>query len=76
MKEIKIEIYKEENNYSCGFGHVSIGVVVCTNKTVEGLKHDFSESLRWHVEGCLEDGDNVPDWLKPGNYKIEYHENH
>lgn len=72
MKEIEIEIHKSEENYSCGWGYEGLGVIICTNKTIEGLKHDFEESLQEHIKDCITDGDDIPSWLVSGNYKIEY----
>ena len=43
-----------------------------TAKTLEGLKEDFPQSLRWHIEGCVSDGDLLPEYLVEGNYSIDY----
>ncbi|MDE7438236.1 MAG: CopG family transcriptional regulator, partial [Muribaculaceae bacterium] len=48
------------------------GVVVVTAKTLTKLKEDFEESLRWHIEGCIADGDVLPDYLANGDYTIDY----
>lgn len=73
MKHIlKIEISWSEKNYCCGWGFEGIGAVLCTNKTIEGLKKDFKESLRFHIEAMVEDGETVPEWLASGDYDIEY----
>ena len=69
---LKIEISWSEKNYCCGWGFEGIGAVLCTNKTIEGLKKDFEESLRFHIEAMVEDGETVPEWLASGNYEIEY----
>lgn len=70
--KLKIEISWSEKNYCCGLGYEGIGAILCTNKTIDGLKKDFEESLRFHVETMVEDGENVPTWLASGDYEIEY----
>lgn len=30
------------------------------------------ETLRFHVEGMLEDNENIPDWLANGVYEFDY----
>ena len=31
------------------------------------------ETLNFHVEGMIAEGDNVPQWLRKGDYELEYH---
>jgi len=73
MQKIKVKIGWSGNNYSCVADDAALnGIVVVTNKTVQGLKNDFNESLQFHIEGCLEAGDKLPEWLVAGDYEIEY----
>lgn len=69
---LNIEISWSEKNYCCGWGLEGIGAVLCTNKTIEGIKQDFEESLRFHIDAMVEDGESVPEWLAAGDYEIEY----
>ncbi len=71
-KTFKVEITWEDKNYCCGYADSELGVIGCTDKTLDGLKHRFEESMRLHIKGMVEDGDNVPTWLANGEYKIEY----
>ena len=48
------------------------GAAVLTAKTFEQLKEDIPETLRFHVEGMLEDNENIPDWLANGVYEFDY----
>lgn len=48
------------------------GVVLVTAKLLHKLKEDFSESIRLHIQGCVEDGDSFPEYLVNGDYDIEY----
>lgn len=31
-----------------------------------------SKELEFHIEGLLEKGEDVPEWLKNGDYEFEY----
>ena len=42
-----------------------------TADTVEELKKEVAESVQFHVEGLLSLGDDVPDWLASGDYRLE-----
>jgi len=48
------------------------GVVVATHKTLEGVKNKFKSALEFHIDGCIEDGDKLPEWVIKGDYTIEY----
>lgn len=69
---INVEISWAGKNYCCGWGYEGVGAVLCTNKTLPGIKSDFEESLRFHIDAMVEDGDSVPEWLAAGDYEIEY----
>ena len=73
MEKIQVKIGWSGNNYSCvADAPVLNGIVVTTSKTLEGLKKDFVESLKFHIEGCRQDNDELPEWLVSGHYEIEY----
>lgn len=72
MEKIKVEVHWEDKNYSAGWGMPGLGTVLCTQESLDGLKAEFAEALRFHVEGCVADGDKVPAWLASGEYEIEY----
>lgn len=61
-----------EKNFGGSLGDNVPGAVVFTAKTFEELQKEAKESLDFHVEGLLEDGQDVPEWLKYGDYKFEY----
>lgn len=69
---INVEISWSEKNFCCGWSYEGVGAILCTNKTLPGIKQDFEESLRFHVESMVEDGDQVPEWLASGDYEIVY----
>ena len=73
MEKIQVKIGWSGDNYSCVADDKSLnGIIVVTNKTLEGLKKDFQESLQFHIEGCIQGGDKLPEWLVEGNYELEY----
>ena len=73
MEKIQIKIGWSGNNYSCVADDKALnGIVVVTNKTLDGLKKDFEESLQFHIEGCVHSGDKLPEWLILGQYELDY----
>ena len=56
-RTLDIEITWEDKNYCCGYADDEFGVVACTDKTIEGLKNRFEESMRLHISGMVEDGE-------------------
>jgi hypothetical protein len=73
MEKIQVKIGWSGKNYSCAADDsVLNGIVVVTNKTLEGLKKDIQESLQFHIEGCATDGDKLPEWLLNGEYELNY----
>lgn len=71
--KIKIHVGWSGKNFCCGLSEVSIGgTVVATAKTLAKLKEDFEESLRWHIESCVADGDTLPAYIVNGDYELEY----
>ena len=72
MEKIRVDIQWCNNNFGAAFGENVPGSVVLTSKTFEGLQKEIPETLRFHIEGMLEDGDDVPQWLVKGDYQFEY----
>ncbi len=73
MQTLKVVIGWTENNYSAVCEEKDImGVVVATHKDLEALKQAFAEALQFHIEGCLEDGDILPEYLKAGAYELVF----
>jgi len=48
------------------------GLVVATGKTFDDIKKAFLSALKFHIQGCIADGDALPKWLQSGNYELEY----
>lgn len=72
MKSIKVKIYWADKNYCCGWSDESIGSIVCTHKTLDGVKKAFMESLDFHMEGMAADGDEIPEWYVNKEFAIDY----
>ena len=73
MEKINVKIGWSGDNYSCVADDPALnGIIVVTHKTLEGLKKSFQESLQFHIEGCLKDGDILPEWLTSGQYELNY----
>ena len=43
-----------------------------TAKTFEELLQVAHDTLAFHVQGMIEDGDEVPEWLAKGDYEFEF----
>ena len=73
MEKIEVKIGWSGNNYSCVADDNALnGIVLVTNKTIDGLKRNFQESLQFHIEGCIQGGDQLPEWLISGQYELKY----
>jgi predicted RNase H-like HicB family nuclease len=72
MKTIKMYIDWCEKNYGATVDEQVPGAVIATHKTLEGVKKSIVSALDFHVEGMLEDGDDVPEWLAKKEYSIEW----
>lgn len=69
---IHVNVSWSGDNFCCLWEDGNDGSVVVTSKTIEKLKNNFSESLRLHIQGCIEDGDTFPEYIEKGDYEIEY----
>lgn len=72
MEKIKVDVQWCDKNFGASFGDNVPGAVVLTAKTFEALKREVPETLKFHVEGMIADGDEVPQWLRDGDYEFEY----
>jgi len=73
MEKFRVSISWSGNNYCAeSHGDALNGIIACTHKTLKGVKTAFQSSLQFHIEGCLQDGDLLPEWLILGQYELEY----
>ena len=72
-KILNVQVSWTGDNFCGGLYDREIeGAVIVTNKTLEGLKKDFEEALKFHIEGCEAGGDIIPEYLVRGDYRIKY----
>lgn len=72
MEKIIVDVAWCDRNYGGSLGSNVPGAVVFTAPTFEALQKEAKESLEFHVEGLVENGEDVPEWLKNGDYEFEY----
>ncbi len=72
MEKIRVDVSWCENNFSASLGDNVPGAVVFTADTFVDLQKEAQESLDFHVEGMIDDGDEVPQWLVNKEYEFEY----
>lgn len=73
MEKIKVNVAWCDKNFGGSFGDNVPGAAVFTARTFEELQKVAEETLKFHVDGMVEDGDDVPEWLVAGDYEFEYH---
>jgi hypothetical protein len=71
MEKIKVTISWSGDNYAAISTDVN-GVVIVTNKNLEGVKRDFESTFKFHVKSAVADGDNIPENIKKGKYLFDY----
>lgn len=72
MKKVRVDVSWCGNNFSASLGENVLGAVVFTADTFAELQKEAKESLEFHIEGMVADGDDVPQWLVDGDYEFEY----
>ena len=72
MEKIIVNVQWCDKNFGASLGENVPGAVVLTAGTYEELQREVPETLRFHIEGMIEDGDDVPQWLRDGEYELEY----
>ena len=72
MEKVIVDVAWCDRNYGGSLGSNVPGAVVFTAPTFEVLQKEAKESLEFHVEGLLENGEEVPEWLKDGDYELVY----
>ena len=72
MEKIKVGVQWCDKNFGASLGDNVPGAVVLTAKTFEELKREVPETLKFHVEGMIADGEDVPQWLRDGDFEFEY----
>ena len=71
MEKIKVDVSFIGANFCAGIDGIG-GVVVATHKTLEGVKQEFKEAFDFHIKGCIADGDDIPDYVRNGNFEFDF----
>lgn len=71
-KIIKVYVEWTDKNFCASLSDNVPGSVVITAKNIIELKREVAETLKFHIEGMLADGDEVPQWLVEGNYEFDF----
>ena len=72
MERVKILVDWCDKNFCASTDDDRIGgSVVATHRTYDGVIEALHEALSFHIEGCLADGDELPNWLVEGEYDLE-----
>lgn len=72
MEMVKVKIDWCDKNYGAVTEDERLcGMVIVTASTYEGVINDLREAIREHVEGVVAEGEEVPEWLKSGEYEFE-----
>lgn len=72
MEKITVNVAWCDKNFGGSFGDNVPGAVVFTARTFAELQQVAKETLDFHVNGMVEDGEAVPDWLRSGDYEFVY----
>jgi DNA-binding phage protein len=72
MEKVIVNVSWCNKNFAASLGDNVPGSVVFTADNFEELQREARESLEFHVQGMLSDGDDVPQWLVDGDYEFVY----
>lgn len=72
MEKITVSVQWCGGNFAASLSDNVPGAVVFTADTFEHLKREAEDTLRFHIDGMLRDGDEVPGWLREGDYELVY----
>ena len=73
MEKVVVNVSWCNRNFGASLGENVPGAVVVTAKTYGELVDEVREALRFHIDGMIADGDQLPQWLVNGEYELEYH---
>lgn len=59
-------------NFCSGWSDDNLGTVAVTGESVEAVKMGFADALRFHIDGCVADGDTCPMYLTEGDYELDF----
>ena len=72
MEKIVVNVAWCDKNFGGSLGNNVPGAVVFTASTFDELQKEAQATLDFHIQGLLEDGEQVPGWLRNGDYEFVY----
>ncbi|MCQ2285023.1 MAG: type II toxin-antitoxin system HicB family antitoxin [Bacteroidales bacterium] len=73
MEQINVMVDWCGKNYASYINDPRInGVILSTGKTLDELQRETEDSLQFHLESCIADGDPIPESIKNGEYELVY----
>ena len=73
METIIVNVAWCDRNFGGSFSDNVPGAVVFTAHSFADLKQTARETLAFHIEGLIADGEHITDWLAKGDYTIAFH---
>lgn len=71
MEKIIVNVSWCDKNFGASFSENVPGAVVFTAKTFEELQREAQETLDFHMQGYIEDGE-APQWYLDHDYELAY----
>ncbi len=71
-KEIKVLVSWSGENFNGGLGDPDLGAIMVTAATLDEFKKEFKEAFDFHIEGLIDSGDPIPDFIASGEYRLVY----
>lgn len=72
MEKITVNVAWCDRNFGGSFGDNVPGAVVFTARNFNEFIKEAKDTLRFHIDGIVEDGEDVPQWLKDGDYEFVF----
>lgn len=69
MKKLNVLVDWCDKNYSAFINEDVDGVIIVTDKTLDGLKTKLQEATAFHFDGL---GNEAADWMLSGDFSFEY----
>ena len=69
MKKLNVLVDWCDKNYSAFINEDVDGVIIVTDKTLDGLKTKLQEAAEFHFEGL---GEDAEAWMMSGDFELEY----
>jgi len=73
MELIKVTVDWCGKNYAAYIYDTRLGgAILATAKTFEELQQEVEETIHFHIEGCIRDGDILPEEITAGQYELDF----